>query len=448
MRYLDDLATFAAGVSLERLPAAVVDAARWAVLDTLGAMLAGSRLPENTRLAALAAERGRAGAATLVGHGATAEPMLAALSNATAGVALEVDEGHRWGGGHPAIHTIPAALAVAEERRASGRAFLEAVVAGYEITSRIGGATTPRPNVHSHGTWGTLGAAVAVARLEEMDAGETRRALNVAASMTPANSWTPCFEGATIRNVYPGRSGLQGILAVHLVRCGFTGLADGPSDVYGTILADRFEPEQALEGLGTEYRITTNYFKLHACCLFNHPALDALAALRAATPFEPDEVASITVTSVPFAARMADPAPATMLSAKFSIPHAVAALLVTGRSDVQAFLDRARNDPAVRDLAGRVEVRGDAEMSMRRPGHPQATVAVRLTDGRTLEGSTTVVRGDAANPAPREALLAKFRGLAAPVVGEGRVERIIEAAGRLEAIDIATLTRPLRPGRA
>ncbi len=447
MPYLHRLAAFAASLSLDRLPPAVVDAAKWVVLDTLGAMLAGSRLPENARLAALAAERGRAGAATLAGHGATADPMLAALSNATAGVSLEVDEGNRWGGGHPAIHTVPAAMAVAEERRASGRAFLEAVVAGYEVTSRFGGVTAPRANVHSHGTWGTLGAAVAVARLEEMDADEIRRAINLAASMSPANSWTPCFEGATIRNVYPGRSSLQGILAVHLLRCGFTGLADGPSDVYGTILAERFEPEQILEGLGVEYRIATNYFKLHACCLFNHPALDAVADLREEVPFGPADVASITVTSIPFAARMTDPAPSTMLSAKFSVPHAVAALVVTGRADVPAFLDETRGHPAVRALAARVTVRGDETMSMRRPGRPQATVEVRLRDGRTLTRSVEATRGDAANPVPRDTLLQKFRGLAAPIIGEPAVARLVDAVLHLETVDIAAITRPLRPER-
>src|SRR5262245_10860667 len=163
--YLDRLARLAAETRVDSLPAATVTAARLVLLDTLGAMVAGSELAENRRLAELSASRAPGGQASLLGHRERSDASWAALVNATAGVALEMDEGNRHGGGHPAIHVIPAALAVAEERRLEGRRLLEAVIAGYEIGSRIGGATTPRPNVHSHGTWGTISTAVAVARL-------------------------------------------------------------------------------------------------------------------------------------------------------------------------------------------------------------------------------------------------------------------------------------------
>jgi 2-methylcitrate dehydratase PrpD len=178
--YLDRLARVAARTRFAELSQETVAAAKDVILDTLGAILAGSRLPENVRLARVVAERSGPRTATLLGHAERAEPMLAALTNATAGVALEVDEGNRWGGGHPAIHVLPAALAVGEERRADGRRLIESLVAGYEVTSRLGGATTVRPNVHSHGTWGTVGAAVAVARLFDRDAAALRQVINLA----------------------------------------------------------------------------------------------------------------------------------------------------------------------------------------------------------------------------------------------------------------------------
>ena len=114
--YLDRLAHVAAEASVDTLPSTTVEAAKRVLLDTLGAIAAGSTLPENGRLARLAAARAPQGVATLLGHGAKADAGWAALVNATAGVALEVDEGNRLGGGHPAIHVIPGALAVAEEQ--------------------------------------------------------------------------------------------------------------------------------------------------------------------------------------------------------------------------------------------------------------------------------------------------------------------------------------------
>ena len=434
MHYLDTLAAFAADVSLARLGEPAAAAARLVLLDTLGAMLAGSAQPENARLARAMAARGSRPAATLIGHDLKADPLLATLVNATAGVALEVDEGNRWGGGHPAIHVVPGALAVAEERGADGARLLEAIVAGYEVSSRIGGATVPRPNVHSHGTWGTIGTAVAVARLDGQDARAMREIINLAASMSPANTWTPALEGATVRNAYPGRSGLQGILAVELHRAGFTGLADAPADVYGTILADQFEPARALEVWGGPLRVERNYFKLYACCRYNHPALDALAAIRRREPVSAAEVAAAEVVVFPFGLRMAAPDPANLLAAKFSLPWAVAAALVLGHGGLAAFTDEARADARIRDLARRVTITADGEMTPRRSDYPTSRLRLSLHDGRVLEGETGVVRGDADNPVPEAEVLAKFEALAAPLLGARRAGQIVAAVLAIEDV--------------
>ena len=119
--YLDRLSRFVCDTHLERLEPSTLNAAKAVVLDTIGAMLAGSLFPENVKLAQLAAKTGGQGPATLLGQPGSASAVFAALSNATAGVALEMDEGNRLGGGHAAIHVIPAALAMAEERGASGK---------------------------------------------------------------------------------------------------------------------------------------------------------------------------------------------------------------------------------------------------------------------------------------------------------------------------------------
>jgi 2-methylcitrate dehydratase PrpD len=444
--YLDRLAEFVEATDAKRLPDRALRAARLVLLDTLGAMVAGSALPENRRLAASMLDRNSRAAATLIGHRGRVDPLLATFANATAGVALEVDEGSRLGGGHPAIHVAPAALAVGEDRGVDGPRLLESLVAGYEVCSRLGSATTPRPNVHSHGTWGTIGTAVAVAKLDGLDAAGVRSVINLAASMSPANTWTPALEGATIRNAYPGRSGLDGILAVDLHRAGFTGLADGPADVYGTILADRFEPERALEALGGPLRIEQNYFKLYACCRYNHFALDALLALARRERLHADQVERVVVTTIPFGPRMAGAAPASMLAAKFSIPYAVAAALVLGRADVAAFAEPALSDPRIRALAARVEVRADPEMSPRRADHPTARIEVTLKDGRRLSGSTTVVRGDFQDPVPAEEVVEKFLALASEPLGPGRareVVRLVEETERLE--DVRDLTARLEP---
>ena len=455
MDYLDQLAGFAATTRFDSLPASTVAAAKLVLLDTLGAIVAGSAMPENGELARLAAARAPQGAASVLGHRGRSDAFWAALTNATAGVALEVDEGSRLGGGHPAIHVVPGALAVAEERGLDGRRLLEAIVAGYEVGSRIGGATTARANVHSHGTWGTISTAVSVAKLGRADAATVRAILNLAASMSPANTWTPALDGATIRNLYPGRSAFQGILAVELQRCGFTGLRDAPSDVYGTILADRFEPEAAVAGIESlsragggrgAYRIEQNYFKLHACCRFNHFALDAVMALRGAHRLTGDQVEKVEIVTIPFAVRMGDPAPASPLAARFSIPWAVAAALVLGRTDPSAFDARALADERIRALARQVEIRTDPEMSPRRADVPTARVRLVLHGGETLERTTSVVRGDALSPVPRDEIIAKFVSLAGPILGEPHARKVVDVVEDADTLeDIGALTAMLVP---
>jgi 2-methylcitrate dehydratase PrpD len=449
--YLDQLAHFVTDTRLEDLEESTVAAAKTVVLDTIGAMLAGSRLSENSNLARLAEGMSSIGSSTLFGHRSKVQPAFAALVNATAGVALEMDEGSRLGGGHASIHVTPGAIAVAEDLGSSGKALLESVIVGYEVSSRIGTGTDTKPEVHSHGTWGTIGTAAATARLLGFDASDTRQAMNVAVSMSPANTWTPCLEGATIRNLYPGRSGFQGIMAAHLVRCGFTGIKDGPSDLYSSLLGQGFDSDAVVEGLGEpgSYRIQQNYFKLIACCLYNHPALDAVQAIVRREKFSPLDVSRIKVEAPPLALIMADPEPQNMLSAKFSIPYAVAASLLHGATDVTAFYPDKVQDSRIAGLARRVEVVSDPEMDLRRYDYPASRVDVWLADGRVLSESVIAHHGDTHNPASRDELIGKFTFLALDSLGDERTRQVVDMANCMDTLsEIKELTALLGEAQA
>ena len=228
-------------------------------------------------------------------------------------------------------------------------------------------------------------------------------------------------------------------MAAYLGQCGFTAINDGPTDLYTTILGEGFEPEAVVAGWGEtgpagQLRIEQNYTKYHACCLYNHPILDAALALQQQEGFEAGAVKRIEVTAPPIVQIMANPSPENMLSAKFSIPYAVAAGLVGGETGAPAFYDERVGNPAVRALAERVVVTPDPDMNMRRYDHPAARVAITLEDGRTLEGSASAHYGDSHNPRPRAELLGKFRTLAGDSLGEEETEQVIAVTGRLEEL--------------
>jgi 2-methylcitrate dehydratase PrpD len=426
--YLDTFSAFAAGISFDALPPAVRSHTGWILADTIAAIVAGAAEPELRKWAALQPE----GTATLVGLGRRTQTVLAALVNGTAGTFLEMDEGNRFARGHPAVHVLPALLALAQERRPDAATFLSALVAGYEVGSRLGAASTLRGSMHPHGTWGTIGAAAACARLMGRDAAAMRETLNVASSMTIATSKRTMLEGGLVRNVYAGLSNQNGLLAAQLAGCGFTGERDGLSSLFGAIVSERFDTAKLLAGLGSDWHLAHNYFKLHSCCRYNHGTLDAIDILAAREGLPaPDDIQRIEVISYSLAAELDDTAPRNTLAAKFSVPFAVATRLVHGSSGLASFTwDAVRNDQ-VQALARKVSITEDAAMTRRLPNERPARVTITDRHGRHWVGEAGVNRGDDAAPYTPAELQAKFMELTARAWPEAHCRAVLEATHAL-----------------
>jgi 2-methylcitrate dehydratase PrpD len=344
-----------------------------------------------------------------------------------------MDEGNRFSRGHPAIHVLPAALALCEQQGADADTFLSALVVGYEVGSRLGAASQLRGAMHPHGTWGTVGAAAACARVRGLDAAGMREAINIAASLTTATSKRTMLEGGLVRNVYAGMSNRNGLLAVELAGCGFTGERDGPGSLLGQVISERFDTTEVLRDLGQDWHLLHNYFKLHSCCRYNHGTLDALDAIEAAQgPLPaPEEIERIEVRSYHLAAELDDPAPRNTLAAKFSVPFAVATRLVNGNSAMASFTWEAVRNPRILALAQKVSLSEDPAMTKRLPMERPARVVISATDGRQWVGEAGVNRGDDASPYTAEELTTKFMDLCGRVWPQDHAARVLEATHAL-----------------
>jgi 2-methylcitrate dehydratase PrpD len=341
---------------------------------------------------------------------------------------------------------VPAALAIAEEGRLSGQDLLTALVLGYEIGTRIGIACKIRMSMHPHGTWGTVGAAVAVGKLMGYGEGAMKEMINVSSSLGLATSRKTMLEGGTVRNVYSGVSNLMGLLAHQLVQSGFTGEADGLKTVYGSVVSDTFDPEVMTDELGKRFEIARNYFKMHACCRYNHGTLDALEKILAKRPLQAEEVQSVDVETYSLAAQLCDRNPQNMLAAKFSIPFAVATLLVHGRTDVSCFTPQKVRSEAIQALAKKVEVREDPKLTAMMPARRPSRVRVALKSGEKLEAEVTMNRGDFEDPYGPEDLEKKYFSLADPVWGHARAEQIRSQVMELDKVkDINEVTSLIAP---
>lgn len=409
--WLDTLAEFLVDFRFDSLKPGTIEQTSYVILDTMGAIAGGAAEPEMQELTAKLTVS-PAGDASVIGTDKKAVSAAAAFLNGTAGTFLEMDEGNRFAKGHPSIHVLPALWALAEIRGLPGRALMEALVLGYEVGARIGIAAAMRPDMHPHGTWGTVGAAAAVAKLLDYDAARMRETINVASSLTLASSKRTMLEGGTVRNAYAGIANRMALMAIDLVEAGFIGERDGLSSVFGRVVSEKFDTARMIRGLGRDWQIDQNYFKLHSCCRYNHGALDALDDLLAREKIAADSVERVDVASYLYAAELDDQAPRNTLGAKFSVPFAVATRLVRGSSAVENFTWDAVRDPKVQALARRVFVTEDKAMTAKLPQFRPARVDLRLNDGRTLTAAVEANRGDDQDPYSRIELVGKYFSLA------------------------------------
>ena len=424
-----DLATFAAELSFEDIPSSVRDQAGLTVADTIGAIVGGST---DDAVDALARQwtKDVSGTATVLGaDGAQTVPQLAAFCNGAAGTVLELDEGHRFAAGHPAVHVLPALLADAEVGYGDSEAFVRSFVAGYEVAVRTARALgTLQEGYHPHGLWGGVGGAAAVARSRGLDPETTLTAMTIAANYAQHTHFAAATEGATVRNAYAGMSNLAAIVAVDQAESGFTGLSDGVARHLGLAAADEFETAALSADLGERWEVSHGYFKIHAACRYTHPVLDVIAELDG--DVAPEDVESVLVETYPAAARLTETRPRNQLQAKFSIPFAVATALLTGETGPQAFEPDAIT-AETKALGDRVTVTVDDEIAARAPEQRGARITIETTE-RTLSREVPAAKGGEHDPVSEQELEAKFHTVVDPVIGTDRARRLWESARALE----------------
>jgi 2-methylcitrate dehydratase PrpD len=423
------LAGFAAAGPLS---AAVRGRAVEVLLDDLAAAVGAAAEPAVRQIAELAARRGP-GSARLWAGG-FAEPGWAALANAVACSWIELDEGYRLATCHGGLYALPAVAAEADRLDVSLGEVLAALVAGYEVATRVARAypAVRPPAVHPHASLAAVGAAAGVAALRRMSAGDTVAALGAAASFAVAGPFDHAVEGLLVRNVWPGLGAFHGILACDLAPLGIGGSASGLSEVFGRILGPSADLERVaatLTGdLGARYAVQDGYRKAYACCQYTHSAVEAVLDLRAGPlrDLRADAVERVEVEAHPLAMTLINHEPTTLLAGKFSLPHAVAVAAVTGRADAAAFATDQLADPAVASVRRRVSAR-PYEPEPQPPLDRPARVTITLRDGSSHHAESASSLGSPDRPVSPEAALAKLDTLTAARPGFAAMARALLA---------------------
>lgn len=460
LTYSEIVADYAHKLTFDKLPKDVVEIAKISTLDFLGVVLAGSRTPSSAIIAEYVRSLGGVAEATVAGYGDKVPTAHAALANGTMAHSIELDdhEAHERSYVHPSVAVMPAAWAVAETKKVSGPEFLTAVVLGYEMIGRLSAATPPgyldfKKGFHTTALFGPWAAASTAAKLRGLTPDQHVNAYGIIGSICSGLFETRAA-GTWTKRLHAGWAGHSGIFATALAAKGFTGprtILEGDHGLYRAFVGEgNFDLSIITDKLGETFEISLIMYKPYACAGVLHSPLTAVDDIRKKVKIAPDDVEEILVESskrivehftLP---REMKYRPNSGAQGQFSLPYAVAALVHDGAALLEQFSDEAVRRPSVIELAQRVRAEVDEELDKRWPEEEPSRVTITLKDHRRFTAEVPGGKGTLVHPMSPDELRAKFRGLAAPLVGVDTAAAIEGAVMSLEKNpDVGPLMREL-----
>lgn len=436
------LATWSSALDSAALPAHVVHAAKRCILDGIGVALAGANTPWVERVLAVARAQEARPRARVFGHPDRLSAALAGLVNGTAVHALDYDDDPA--ACHIGAVVIPAALAVAEQVGASPMRFVTAVVAGYDITTRIGEAVDSDllylKGYHPTAVCGVFGSAAASSYVLGLDAETTTQAIGIAGSFSSGNQEF-LAEGAMTKRLQAGKASHDGVIAAQLAQSGLTGPRTALDGRYGLWrYTESLDAPRFTRALGSRWVVGEVFVKKHASCLGNAPVLDRVLHLLESERLQPGDItevrlgvreSTLTMIGEPRHVRVR---PQTMLDAQMSLPFSLAVAMIDGEAGVAQFAPERLSDPAVLAIADRIHAYAHPALASAKAGDLTCFLDLTLRDGRHFEEKLVTYRGHPDNPMSDEEMETKFRRCAGLRLTPARVDAAVDAIWSLDKL--------------
>ena len=440
MEFGQTLAEYVKGISLDGVPRRDVEVAKLAILDQIGVALAGVGEDPGVKVQKMV-ERSTASEATVLGTPRKTTTWLAAFVNGTLGHTLDFDDCSSFG--HPSVVLVPAMLATGETQDASGRALLEAYIAGYEVGEALSRIVPRRPDqfhgLHSTAMFGPLTSATVSGRLLGLTAARQRHAWGIAASQ--AGGITGNF-GTHTKPLHGGIASQAGVVAAELAADGFEAnpdALDAPLGyVYSVVAAGRMEGVdvgKATAGLGQWHIADTWRLKKYPCGYIAQGAIDAALRFREESGLTLADLSSVEIR-VPHLQPYFRVRPTGEFSGKFGYEYPVACAIHDGEVVKKTFSDEAFKRPEVTRNLGKFKTLEDPESAKRGP----LGVLMIEAKGKTTAQPIEIPLGDCKRPVPPSYVVDKYVRNAAEVVGTD-VAR--ETAQMLLAIETLSSIRPV-----
>jgi 2-methylcitrate dehydratase PrpD len=454
------LAEFVEEIKLNSLPTEVISKIKLHLLDTLGIMIAMYSNELAAKAVEVAKRLGGRPESTIVGYGIRTGAASAALANAVMAHAADYDDTHLGSLAHLGCVSVPAALAVGESVGAYGDTVIEALVAHYEITSRIGLASPGILHLrgfHPTSVIGVFGAAAASGKLLGLSKEKIRDALGIAGSMA-SGILQGLKEGREVKPLHPAIAAHNGVLAAYMAYAGL----EGPSEVFegewGFFRAymgwdkrgEDVNLDMIVKDLGRRWELMNTSTKPYPSCHASHSSIDLAISMRNKYSIEVNEVEEILI-HVPRVAieLICEPwehkiTPRTPYEAKFSAPYLVVVALRRGWVGLRDFTKESIEDPEVLKHTKKIRCVVDQSLWLsRNPYVIPARMIIKTKDGKTYEEEIVEHKGTPGNPMTIEDVIKKFVNNITATKYERSSEDLVKAIMTIEKQEVAEIMRML-----
>ena len=427
------LAEWSAAVEAADIPDAVYRRAAVVVCDDLAAIVSARDDPVlSTVHDRLLGDGGKPVATVFRGGRPRTDRYNAAAANGAAGPWNELDEGSLRVSCHAGIYTLPALWAEAEAEGLTTREVLRCLVVAYEVVTRIGLAF-PQPSMilHPHATLSAIGAAAATAAARRFDGALVFAALSMSATLVNPGPFDHAVGGSFVRNMWTAHGAWAGMRAADWASCGISGLPEGPQRVFHDVFGFGCEADGLASDLGRDWLINYNFQKIYPCCQYAHSMVEAIESVISKLP-EGVELKNCEKVVVEIHQRgqlLNEKDPATILAARFSVPHIAAVAALHGGIDSATLSPKSLNDPEVAKLRQRVSIQ-PFEPPMAPPNDRPARVRFEFPDGSQYQGECLCARGSPSIPFDFPTIRRKVDGICRDVY-----PRLGEVMDRLAGLD-------------
>jgi 2-methylcitrate dehydratase PrpD len=431
-------AEFIKDLKLHRVPSTVLKQLKIALLDIVGASLAGAKVKGAKILLNFSlGQMGKSSEATIIGANRKLSCVSASLINGFITNALDIDDGYRKIKGHPGAATFPAVLAVAESVKATGREFLEAFLIGYEVGIRAGEILHSHYGYyHGSGSWGAIASAAAVSKLLKLSKSQIIHALGIAEAFAPL---VPEMRAVTYPSMAP-KDGIPwgcmvGTSAAFLAKRGFTSI---PS-----LLGDSKRNKEVFS-LGRDYKILNLYFKPYPCCRWAQPALDGLLKILSEKKLSWNEIHRIKIRTFSEAASLYRGIPKTIEEAEYHLLYPVAVTAIYGEFTPKYLSGKFFKENRIVKLMKKIEVIVDPKIQREFPNKCLTSVKIITRKGDELSSGVIGAKGDYNSPMSETELEDKFKRITKEILGERKMEALIKLIKNFEDHSVVDLVNFLK----